>query len=216
VFSVPLRRLVAAALVSGLATSGCAAPEGDAQGRAADVVVSSDPSGLKGTVIRTGFGLPTSEFTDTSGRPYVPAKQARAPVTVVFFGYTHCPDVCNVVLANLATAIRRAPRAVQERVEVLFVTTDPERDTPEVVRDYLDRFDERYVGLTAPLPIIRAAAADLHIAYGGKHDETDGSYQVMHGAEITGFLQGKARVLWRMDTPVRDLRSDLTTLAAPQ
>jgi protein SCO1/2 len=211
----PLRLAIAVVALTALAATGCAAPAGGTgRGSVADVAVATDPSGLNGTVIRTGFALPAAKFTDTAGRPFVPSRDARSPVTVVFFGYTHCPDVCNVVLANLAAAIRRSAPATQKRVEVLFVTTDPERDTPEVLRSYLDRFDRRYVGLTAALPTIRSAAASMHIAYEGKHDVTAGGYEVMHGTQITGFVRGKARVLWRAETTVRDLRSDLAALAA--
>ena len=72
-------------------------------------------------------------------------------MTLVFFGYTHCPDICNVVLANFASALRGATPAVRKDVRMLFVTTDPARDTPDVVRDYLDRFDPTYEGLVAPV-----------------------------------------------------------------
>lgn len=202
--------------VLALVVTGCAPSGGDASGPAADVVVPAEEGGLNGTVIRTGFALPNQQFTDTSGRPYVPAREVRAPVTVVFFGYTHCPDVCNVVLANVASALRRSKPAVRERVELLFVTTDPERDTPQVIRSYLDRFDPRFIGLTAPLPTIRAAAAEMHISYEGKHDVTAGGYEVMHGTQLTGFVDGRARVLWRAETSVRDLRADLASLATPR
>lgn len=195
--------------------SGCAAPVEDSGSSTADVVVSAQPGGYKGTAIRTGFPLPTMQFTDTAGRPYVPATQAKRPVTVVFFGYTHCPDVCNVVLANVAGALRRSPPSVREQVELVFITTDPERDTPEVIRSYLDGFDRQFIGLTAPESTIRSAAKSMHIAYEGKHDETAGGYEVMHGTQLTGFVDGKARVLWRAETPVRDLRSDLALLADP-
>ena len=93
--------------------------------------------------------MPDQVFTDTAGRRFTPAADADRPVTLVFFGYTHCPDVCNTVLANVASALRRIDAPVRDKVELVFITTDPQRDTPDVVRGYLDRFDPAYVGLTA-------------------------------------------------------------------
>lgn len=176
--------------------------------------IAADPDGFRGTVIRNGVPLPDEEFIDTSRRRYVPLRHAKAAVTLVFFGYTHCPDVCNVVLANIASALRRAEPGVRERAELLFITTDPKRDTPDVLRDYLDRFDRSYVGLTADLTSIRSAAASLHIAYEGEHDVRDGNYEVMHGTHVTAFVDGKSRVLWAAETSVAELRADLSKLAA--
>ena len=93
----------------------------------------------------------------------VPARDAAEDVTLVFFGYTHCPDICNVVLANIASALRGSPAAVRDATRLLFVTTDPARDTRQVVREYLDRFDPAYDGLIAPVGTVAQAASDLHV-----------------------------------------------------
>jgi hypothetical protein len=76
------------------------------------VEVSTPPSDYRGTQVHDPYPLPDESFTDTSGEPYAPAEDADAPVTLVFFGYTHCPDVCNIVLANVASALRGAPSYV--------------------------------------------------------------------------------------------------------
>jgi protein SCO1/2 len=179
------------------------------------VAVSGVSSRFHGTALTRHFPLPDQRFTDTAGRAYVPSTDATAPVTLVFFGYTHCPDVCNVVLANVAAALRRSSPQVQKRTKLLFVTTDPRRDTPHVMRDYLDRFDTSYVGLRASIATTKVAAAALHVAYDGTTTTTaGGGYEVDHGTAITAFRDGKAAVLWSADTPVADLRADLTSLAA--
>ena len=111
-------------------------------------------AGWHGTPITKGYPLPDQEFTDTAGDTVVPAEDVDSPVTLVFFGYTHCPDICNVVLANIASALRGATPEVRSATTLLFVTTDPARDTPEAVREYLDRFDPTYRGLVAPVETV--------------------------------------------------------------
>jgi protein SCO1/2 len=169
---------------------------------------------MRGTAITATYPLPDERFTDTAGKPFVPAGDAKAPVTLVFFGYTHCPDVCNVVLANVASALRRSDDTVRDRTQLLFVTTDPKRDSGEAMRDYLDRFDTSYVGLRSPLATMKAAAASLHIAYGGTSADAGSGYEVEHGTQVTAFRDGKAAVVWSAETSVADLRADLTRLAA--
>ena len=181
---------------------------------------SSDPTisangepGWHGTAVTNGYPLPDLSFTDTEGKQVTPTDMARTPVTLVFFGYTHCPDICNVVLANFASALRGASPAVRKDVRLLFVATDPARDTPAVVRDYLDRFDPTYEGLVAPVGTIEKAAKALYISYEKPDGSQGGNYMVSHGTYTTGFLHGSARVVWSADTTVADLRADLTRLA---
>jgi protein SCO1/2 len=205
-----MTRRVAAALLVVALTAGCASAAGDHTDHAGHL----SSGGFAGTAIQNPYPLPDQPFTDTAGQPFTPAADADRPVTLVFFGYTHCPDVCNVVLANVASALRRVDPPVRDKVEMVFITTDPDRDTPDIVRGYLDRFDPAYVGLTAPITTVKAAAASLHIAYAGKESAADGGYDVSHGTQVTAFRDGTARVVWTAETPVADLRSDLARLAA--
>jgi protein SCO1/2 len=147
------RRLGVVFVALVLLLSGCAGASSSAGN---PVEVDSSPSALHGTAIGKPYPLPSQRFTDTRGRAYVPAHDATAPVTLVFFGYTHCPDVCNVVLANVAAALRRTEQGVRDDTQLLFVTTDPARDTDAVMRRYLDRFDPSYVGLRAPVATTKA------------------------------------------------------------
>ena len=190
-----------------LLTAGCA-------GGSTGAATISEPvaTGWKGTAITNAYPLPDQEFTDTDGRTFVPARDASASTTLVFFGYTNCPDICNVVLANLAAALRGASPEVRAATEMLFVSTDPARDTPAVVRDYLDRFDPSYAGLVAPVETVEQAAQALHISY-ERPDGSTGGYEVEHGAYTTAFVDGEARVVWAEDASVADLRTDLARLA---
>ena len=200
-----VRLAVALAAVALLA--GCASGSSD------PTVSANGEPGWHGTGVTKGYPLPDLSFTDTEGQRVTPTEVARTPVTLVFFGYTHCPDICNVVLANFASALRGASPAVRKDVRLLFVSTDPARDTPGVVRDYLDRFDPTYEGLVAPVGTIEKAAKALYISYEKPDGSQGGNYMVSHGTYTTGFLHGSARVVWSADTTVADLRADLTRLA---
>jgi protein SCO1/2 len=118
-------------------------------------------------------------------------------------------------MADVASALRRVEPSVRSRAEVVFVTTDPERDTAPVIREWLDRFDPSFTGLTATLPTIERAAAGLGVAMTGKEPATGGGYEVGHGTQLIGFgPDGKGRVVWVEGTPVGGLRADISRLAA--
>ena len=204
--------LAAVALLVGLAgLAGLAGCAGGTQG--SGVAGAPGRVALHGTPLHNGVRLPSESFTDTRGAAYVPASDGTSvPVTLVFFGYSHCPDLCNVVLADVASALRGASPGVRARVRMVFVTTDPSRDTPAVVGGYLRRFDPSFVGLTASLPTIRRAMDDLHIAYAGIRRTSGGGYEVAHGTQLIGFVAGRGRVVWDQRTTVAELRSDLIRL----
>ena len=172
----------------------------------------SEPEEFTGARLDQPYAAPTVELTDTVGEPYSLAADTDKAMTVVFFGYTHCPDICNVVLANIASALRGSTPKVRAATRLLFVTTDPARDTPEVVREYLDRFDPSYDGLVAPVGTVEQAAQALHVSY-ERPDGSTGGYEVQHGTYTTAFVDGRARLVWSADTSVADLRADLARLA---
>lgn len=211
-----MRRAGVLALALAGALAGCAGGTGSSGApRDAVPVQVNGQAGWHGTPVRTGYSLPTQTFTDTRGRSVVPAQDVPAPVTLAFFGYTHCPDVCNVVLANLALARRGLPAERREAVQVLFIGTDPARDTPRVMRRYLDRFDASFEGLVAPVDTVAAAAKQLHISYekpDGSRSGDNAGYLVDHGTYTTAFVDGRARLVWNETTPVGEIRADLRRL----
>ena len=195
--------LVGVALLAGCASSGHEQPGVTVNGQ----------RGWHGTAIDDGgYRLPDVPFTDTGGRRTSLAAEDTAPVTLVFFCYTHCPDICNVVLANVASALRGASPAVRKDVRLVFVSTDPQRDTTAVVREYLDRFDKHFEGLVAPVDDVAAAAQALYISYEKPDGSTGGPYEVDHGTYTTAFVGGSSRLVWSDTTSVADLRADLTRL----
>jgi protein SCO1/2 len=203
-------------VVLGFALTGCGTPGGDPENPAGvRIHTTADPHGFRGAVLPQPYTKPQLTFEDTAGRPFEFATATAAkPVTLVFFGYTYCPDVCNAVLADVASALRRMDPSLRQRVQMVFVTTDPKRDTPAAIRAYLDRFDRSFIGLTGSATSIEQAARSLGVYLTKATPLPGGGYEVGHGAQVIGFgKDGMAHVIWTPGTPVGDLRHDFTKLA---
>jgi protein SCO1 len=134
----------------------------------------------------------------------------RGKVVVVSFGYTHCPDVCPMTLSNLAKAVRQLGDN-GSRVQVLFVTVDPERDTPQVLGEYVPAFNPTFIGLTGTREELSKATRDFHVyANARKEGET---YLVDHSAQMFALdREGRMRLVFAPDTPPKALASDLRIL----
>jgi protein SCO1/2 len=203
---VPVAAALAAALLVGL--SACGAASGAA------ATATASPA-FHGTALDPPLAKPTTTFTDTDGQPFRIDEDTRRHVTLVYFGYTHCTDVCPAVLADLAAALRPLDPATRKHTVVLYVTVDPARDTPAVMRTYLARFDPTFVGLTAPFAQVQATAADLGVAVTRPSQDPGSEYEVDHGAQVIGFAaDGLGRVLWLPGTPVDDITMDVRRLAS--
>lgn len=165
-----------------------------------------DPAPFSGTVLEAPYQVPDIDLTDTDGEPFSLAADTDERLTLVFFGYVNCPDICPAVLNHLASALTRLDDADREDVQVVFVTSDPERDTPEAIRTYLDRYDESFVGLTSDLDTIVEVGRDL--AVGIDRQDPGG-----HTTTIIGIDSGdEAPVFWRQDTSPKQYADDIHTL----
>jgi protein SCO1/2 len=123
----------------------------------------------------------TFELTDHMGKPFSSAQLAGSPYAI-FFGFTHCPDVCPTTLLAMSNSLAAlGPEA--DALRVIFVSVDPERDTAAHIREYLSSFDARIVGLTGSAEQI-AATAKAWNAFYHKLPETDGSYTISHSAYV--------------------------------
>ena len=111
----------------------------------------SSANTFAGAVLHQPYHAPATELTDTDGRPFSLANSTDKRLTLVFFGYTHCPDECPTTMATLASAMLQLDDADRNNVQVVFVTTDPARDTGPVIRQWLDHFSSSFVGVTGPL-----------------------------------------------------------------
>jgi protein SCO1/2 len=128
--------------------------------------------------------LPKPKFTltDTAGAPFDFWPATQGCVTLLFFGYTHCPDECPLHMANIASSLQRLPPEIGEQVKVVFVTTDPTRDSAPLLRAWLDNFDRRFIGLTGSEAAIVAAQRAAFLPPASKTAQTDQDYEVSHAA----------------------------------
>jgi protein SCO1/2 len=134
----------------------------------------------------------------------------RGNVVLLFFGYTSCPDVCPTTLAELNQAIKKLDEREADQVRVLFVTVDPARDTPERVQEYVNHFNQKFIGLSGT----EAELASVWNEYGVFREIVEGTsaagYLVNHTARVTLIDQkGNLRVSFGFETPVDDIVHDL-------
>ena len=174
----------------------------------------ADARSYRGTVLAEPVPRIDFTLTDTRGERFSFREQTDSSLTLLFFGYTHCPDVCPVHMANLAAVLERFPYDVRSRVKVVFVTTDPQRDTPERIRSWLDGFAPSFIGLHAPLDEVNRIQQQLRLPVAGAgQTRPDGAYDVGHAASILAFPPaGPARVAYPFGTRQADWQHDLPLL----
>jgi protein SCO1 len=203
-----LAGLLVPALIGVAALSGCgASDDGNPVVSGAGVV---DDDGLHGAVLTTPYTWPEGSLVDTGGNDFDLRAGLEKPLTLVFFGYSRCPDICQAVMADLASATARLEESEAEDVDTWFVTTDPARDDPATLRAYLDRFDPGFEGLTGPLDDIVATARAVHVPVEKGERLPSGGYEVNHGTAILGVTpDGEVPVLWTEGTSAAKLAEDI-------
>jgi protein SCO1 len=160
--------------------------------------------------------LPRPDFTltDTAGRPFAFSKATSGRLTLLFFGYTSCPDVCPAHLARLAAGLKALSPEQRDAVDVVFVGVDAERDTRERVRAWLDHFDPRFVGLTGSEPELAAAQRAAAVPGAFVDQRFDGGYTVAHAAFVLVYTgDDQAHLRYELDTPAAQWTHDLARLA---
>ena len=225
-----LRAGVAACLIAVLA--GCAAPATSTRAAAAD-------PGYHGAEPAPVPSRPAFVLGDTTGARYDFTAQTAGHPTLLYFGYTHCPDECPTAMADIAAALRRSSPALRAATRVVFVTTDPERDTAPVLRRWLDQFSLTFVGLrgtpaqlaavqtlvgvpvASPGPVVPTLAGhpDQHVHAPGtaphRHLGPLG-YSVTHSAVIFAYdAANRLPVLYPGGVTPSDIAADLPLLADP-
>ena len=172
------------------------------------------PSGYSGAELPTPVPMPALVFTDTEGQPYHLADATLGKVALVFFGYTNCPDICPVHLANIAAVLHKLPDEVRRDVTVIFITTDPARDSLPHLRQWVRQFDRDFVGLTGPDSLIVAAERTLGVLPAVVDSTRGGAdYLVQHAGQVIAFTRdGMARVHYPFGTRQRDWARDLPKL----
>ena len=209
--------LTALALAAGLLLAGCG---GDADAQAEGHDHSAAVASVSGTQDGTYDGLhltdpyqkPDFTLTDSTGAAFDFAERTAAGPTLLFFGFTNCPDICPTTMADVAVALRTVDPAVAAETSVVFVTTDPARDTPAVLGEYLGRFDAdlstRFIGLTGDQAQIDQAqlAAGVPLAQDG--GETHSALLLLYGTD------GEAHVAFDAGNSAADIAHDLALVAA--
>ena len=164
-----------------------------------------DPE-FHGKVLDNPYQVPDTPLTDTEGEPFSLAADTDKRLTLVFFGYTNCPDICPTVMGNIAVAMTRLDAADREQVDVVFVTTDPARDSEQVLRDYLDHLDSTFIGLTGDLDTI----ADVGDALAIGVDKVDPGGHTT--ATMAVDIADESPVYWDQETSAAQFASDIHSL----
>jgi protein SCO1/2 len=166
---------------------------------------------LYGTDITGASFANTLSLTDHTGKPRT-LEDFKGKVVVLFFGYTHCPDVCPTTMADLAQAMKMLG-AKSDEVQVLFVTVDPERDTQQVLADYVPSFDPRFIGLWGTPEQTADTAKNFKIFYAKQESKGKSDYTIDHSAGVYVFdKQGHVRLYIKYGEKPQEIASDLKTL----
>jgi len=213
---VKVKRLLfaSAAVTAVTLAGGCASGghNGTAQSTGMVHVVVSQ---YRGDVVTPARGKPDIVLTDTSGHRYDFRAMTAGKVTLLFFGYTHCPDECPLTMSATAAALSELTSAQQAKIRVVFVTVDPTRDTGPVIRSWLDRFNTAFIGLTGTLGSVEAAAKAAGIPVGKPTRLSNGSYQLDHGTEMLAFsIDNKAHLAFFPSASPTNIAHDLRLLTA--
>ena len=178
----------------------------------AGVFLFSEPASFRGTTYAERYPVePDFALTRANGNSFR-LSERRGRIIVLFFGYTSCPDVCPITMAELNQTLEKLDDQAAQ-VQVLFVTVDPQRDTPERVQEYVDHFNPNFIGLSGS----EAELAKMWNDYGVFREVVEGTsaagYLVNHTARVTLIdRQGNLRVSFPFDTPVEDIVHDLKLL----
>ena len=153
------------------------------------------------------------ELTGTSGDT-VTAEQTDGNIRLLFFGFTSCPDICPATLQKLSRAVKDLPAEMRANTQIVFVSVDPQRDTPERIDSYVSFFSDRAIGLTGEEPALRELSKRYRTTFGYDEPDAEGNYNVSHSGAVYVFdREGKARLLIRPELSVEDIRTDLVALA---
>ena len=180
-------------------------------GLAVSDVQTGDNHGYHGTWFADPYVVPDLSLPDTSGRDFSIAAST-APLKVVFFGYSNCPDICQIVMSTIAGAVTRLDPDQQKQVQVVFVTTDPARDTGPVLREYLSRFNPDFVGVTGQLSRIIELGRPLGVSIDKGQKLPSGGYEVDHSTHVYGVVGDQARVAWGQGTSPAQMAADIIRL----
>ena len=169
------------------------------------------PKGAAGTLLASAIGGPF-RLVDQNGRTFTDA-DLKGKWSLIYFGYTHCPDACPTTLNEIAIALQDlGPK--RDVVRPVFITVDPERDTPEVLKSYVTSFDAPILALTGTPAEIAQAAKDYRVYY-AKHPEPGGDYSMDHSSVIYVMdPEGRFTATFTPESSPEDIAARLKKLLA--
>ncbi|MFF3373400.1 SCO family protein [Streptomyces sp. NPDC002680] len=199
-----------------LTLSACGSGD-DSNQSVADVSVEAG-SDKAATILDQPFEKPDLVLTDTQGKSYDFRAETKGRPTLIYFGYTNCPDVCPLTMSNIAVAKKQLSKADQDKLRIVFVTTDPKRDTPAALGKWLKGIDPQVVGLTGDFATIQAGARTLGISIEPTSKDKNGKTISMHGTQVIAFSPKTdgGYVLYGEDATVDDYTKDLPKIIKGQ
>ena len=215
-------RLVAASAASAATALLAVTASGCASSSAATASGSSSNPGLvlintskyKGNII-SPVAKPSGTLTADDGNQYDIRAMTKGVVTLLFFGYTHCPDLCPLTMSNTAVAIRELPKADQSKVRVLFVSVDPYRDTLARLRSWLGNYNPAFIGLRGTLKQVEAFERQTGLPDGPEFKDGAGQVQLDHATEMFAYgTDNVAHDAFWPSTPPANMADDLKLLIA--
>lgn len=168
----------------------------------------------RGAMLAHSISRPSFTLTDTHGQPFDFRAKTDDTVTLLFFGYLHCPDVCPVHLTNIASVMHNLPYDVTGHIRVVFITTDPARDTPEKLQSWLANFDPSFIGLRGTREQVTAIQKSVGVAPAvAAAPDSTGAYEVGHAAQVIAFTRDdSAHVVYPFGVRQADWAHDLPLL----
>lgn len=180
---------------------------------AAGVFLFSKPASFRGTMYTEPYPSASEiELTRPNGTRFL-LSELRGSIVMLFFGYTSCPDVCPTTMAELKLALEKLGEEDANQVQVLFVTVDPERDTPERVQEYVNHFNSDFIGLSGTESELAKVWNDYGVFREIAQGTSAAGYLVDHTARVTLIdRNGNLRLSYAFDTPVENIVHDLKLL----
>jgi protein SCO1/2 len=216
------RSAILTALTLAAALAACQRPAAQPEGQAGAAAEPGLPgvvlrNRLRGVLLGTPQAKPDIRLTTVDGKPFSLVEDTKGTLTLLFFGYTHCPDVCPVHVANVGKVMKTLPDEVTSQIRFVFVTTDPERDTPERLKAWLANFHPGIIGLVGTPEQITAAQIAAGLLPSAKEiadSAAPQNYLVSHAAQVIAFTPNDdiAHIVYPFGVRQQDWANDLPIL----
>lgn len=177
-------------------------------------LTSLERSPFRGSRAKPPSLKPAVVLTETSGKAFDLRKETEGFLTLFYIGYTHCADICPTHMHNIAKVLKESDPAVAAKIKMVFVTADPERDTPRALGDWIHFFNPEFIGLVPTKEQLKALLDELNMAQTIYTDIGGGNYTVSHAAYVIAYTpDNKGHLVYPYGFTIEDWRHDLNKLA---